>query len=122
MKAISIVAPAGQSIAVGKKTLEIRKWYPDLSDNEDLLIIENQHYLLKDGDEEIGKAVAIVKIRNIRPFEEQDIEAACASYFESGWLAWELTDVRCIETPIEMIAKRKIYEVDWEPSLVIEAK
>ncbi|MBC8953581.1 ASCH domain-containing protein [Xenorhabdus sp. PB62.4] len=97
MKAISIVAPAGQNIAAGKKTLEIRKWYPNLPDNEDLLIIENQHYLLKDGDEEIGKAVAIVKIRNIRPFEEQDIEAACASS----------NDTKHVQCNPPFIAKRK---------------
>ncbi|WP_338882314.1 MULTISPECIES: ASCH domain-containing protein [Xenorhabdus] len=112
MKAISIVAPAGENIVAGKKTLEIRKWAPNFDCNEDLLIVENQHYLLKEGDEEMGKAVAIVKVKNVRPFVESDIDAACASYYEAGWLAWELTDVRAIEKPIKMIAKRKIYEVE----------
>lgn len=112
MKAISVVSPAGKNIALGKKTLEIRKWAPNIGCNEDLLIVENHNYLLKDGNEEMGKAVAIVKVKNVRPFVESDIDAACASYYEADWLAWELTDIRAIETPIKMIAKRKIYEVE----------
>ena len=112
MKAISIVFPAGKNIALGVKTLEIRKWAPNIDCNEDLLIVENQNCLLKDGDEEMGEAVAIVKVKNVRPFAKSDIDAACASCYEEGWLAWELTDIRAIETPIKMIAKRKIYEVE----------
>lgn len=30
----------------------------------------------------MGKAVAIVKVKNVRPFVESDIDAACASYYE----------------------------------------
>ncbi|APC11953.1 MULTISPECIES: ASCH domain-containing protein [Providencia] len=67
MKAISIVFPAGKNIALGIKTLEIRKWAPNIDCNEDLLIVENHHYLLKDGDEEMGKAVAIVKVILMQP-------------------------------------------------------
>ncbi|PWC12516.1 ASCH domain-containing protein [Brenneria corticis] len=116
MKAISVVAPAGQKIATGKKTLEIRKWHPEISADEDLLIVENQNYLLADGDEEMGIAVAIVQVKKVRPFVERDIAAACASYFESGWLAWEMTNIRVIKEPVAIIAKRKIYQVDWMPA------
>jgi len=113
LKAISIVAPGGQLIAAGKKTLEIRKWYPEILPDEDLLIVENHRYLLAEGDEDIGYAVAVVKVKTVRPFIEQDIAAACASYFEVGWLAWELSDVRIIAKPQQAKAKRKIYQVDW---------
>lgn len=82
MKAISVVSPAGKNIALGKKTLEIRKWAPNIGCNEDLLVVENHNYLLKDGNDEMGKAVAIVKVKNVRPFVESDIDAACASYYE----------------------------------------
>lgn len=111
MKAISIVKPSGQKISLGEKTLEIRKWPPDIDAEEELLIVENSRYLLKDDDEEMGKAVAIVKVNKVRPFLKSDMVAACASYYEQGWLAWELTDIRAIDDPIEVIAKRKIYEV-----------
>ncbi|ENR5394177.1 TPA: ASCH domain-containing protein [Providencia rettgeri] len=112
MKAISIVRPSGQKIALGEKTLEIRKWPPNIDAEEELLIVENSRYLLSDDDEEMGKAVAIVKVNKVRPFIESDMAAACASYYELGWLAWELTDIRAIAEPIEVIAKRKIYEVE----------
>ncbi|MDN0011230.1 hypothetical protein QVM87_14095 [Providencia stuartii] len=44
--------------------------------------------------------------------------AACTSYYELGWLAWKLTDIRAIAEPIEVIAKQKIYEVE----LILEPK
>ena len=61
IKALSVVALDGQLIAAGKKTIEVRRWIPDLSPEEDLLIIENLNYLMKDGDEESGIAVAVDK-------------------------------------------------------------
>lgn len=77
-----------------------------------MFIVENSRYLLKDDDEEMGKAVAIVKVKKVRPFLESDMAAACSSYYAQDWLAWELTDIRAIDDPIEVIAKRKIYEVE----------
>lgn len=61
IKALSVVALAGQLIAAVKKTIEVRRWIPDLSPEEDLLIIENLNYLMKDGDEESGISVIVVK-------------------------------------------------------------
>ncbi|WPD76064.1 ASCH domain-containing protein [Dickeya fangzhongdai] len=40
VKALSVVSSAGQLIASGRKTVEIRKWLPDISPDEDLLIVE----------------------------------------------------------------------------------
>ena len=39
-------------------------------------------------------AVAIVRVKAVRPFILADMQAACASCFEDGWLAWELSDIR----------------------------
>lgn len=111
VKALSIVRPGGSLIAAGKKTLEIRRWRPRLLLGEDLLIVENSRFL-KDGDEDRGAAVAVVRVRAIRPFTRLDLVAACASDFEEGWLAWELSDVRSLANPIPVPAKRKIYEVE----------
>jgi hypothetical protein len=51
MKALSIVTPSGTRIAIGAKTLEIRRWAPDLRADEDLLIVENTRFLREDGEE-----------------------------------------------------------------------
>ncbi|MEL7096861.1 MAG: hypothetical protein AAGK70_15620, partial [Pseudomonadota bacterium] len=40
-----------------------------------------------------------------------DVDAACASYFEEGWLAWELTDVRQVSHTKPVLAARGIYDV-----------
>ncbi|WP_224372520.1 hypothetical protein [Pseudomonas putida] len=76
--------------------------------------MENERFLHTDGDEDDeGIAVAIVRIKAVRPFILADMQAACASYFEDGWLAWELSDVRPITHPVTIRAARGIYEVDF---------
>ncbi|WP_406736132.1 ASCH domain-containing protein [Thioclava sp. GXIMD4215] len=112
MKALSIVAPGGARIACGEKTLEVRRWVPDLQPDEDLLIVENSRFLHIDGEEDQdGKAVAVVRVASVRPFRSTDIAAACASYYEDGWLAWELTNLRPISCSLPVLAARGIYEV-----------
>ncbi|MEC5342877.1 ASCH domain-containing protein [Brenneria populi] len=111
MKALSIVYPAGSKIACGQKTLEIRRWRPDLAENEELLIVENHKFLMNDGDEDLGLAVAIITIGDIRAFTVDDIDAACASSYEPGWLAWEIKSVKKIAEPFPVRAARKIYQV-----------
>lgn len=112
MKALSIVAPSGARIASGEKTLEVRRWVPDLQPNEDLLIVENSRFLHMDGEEDQdGKAVAIVRVASVRPFCSTDIAAACASYYEDGWLAWELTNIRPVSCLLPVLAARGLYEV-----------
>lgn len=115
LKAISIVAPSGTKIANGEKILEIRRWHPDLDENEDLLVVENQHYLsqTKETDPD-GCAVALIQIGRVRNFRSDDLKAACASFYEDGWLAWEIKNIRPLKRPFRVVAKRKIYllEVD----------
>ncbi|WP_339432591.1 MULTISPECIES: ASCH domain-containing protein [unclassified Pseudomonas] len=114
MKALSIVRPSGGRIASGEKTLEVRRWFPDLDPFEDLLIVENGRFLHNDGDEDDnGIAVAIVRVKAVRPFVLADMQAACASYFEDGWLAWELSDLRPVTHSVAIRAARGIYEVDF---------
>lgn len=112
MKALSIVAPNGSRIASGSKTLEVRRWAPSLRPDEDLLIVENTRFLHEDGDEDQnGQAVAVVRVGSIRPFTQADIEAACASSFAEGYLAWELTDIRPLTHAKPIRAARGIYDV-----------
>lgn len=85
-----------------------------MSPSDDLLIVENGRFLHRDGDhEENGIPVAIVRVKAVRPFTLADMEAACASCFEEGWLAWELVDVRPVRSTARVIAARDIYEVDF---------
>jgi len=117
IKALSVVRPSGRRIASGEKTLEVRRWKPELTRFDDLLIVENGRFLHRDGDhDEDGVPIAIVKVKAVRPFTLADMEAACASYFEEGWLAWELADVRPVHFSAHIIAARDIYEVDFPSS------
>lgn len=112
IKALSIVRPSGSRIASGEKTLEVRRWHPGLDPSQDLLIVENGRFLHAEGEEdEDGVAVAIVRVKAVRPFVLEDMQAACANYFEEGWLAWELSDVRPVTPPMPVRAARGIYEV-----------
>lgn len=113
IKAISIVAPSGYKIASGEKTLEIRRWHPELHENEDLLVVENQHYLSQTNETDAnGYALALIQIGRIRGFKKSDLKAACASHYEEGWLAWEINNIRPLMRPFKVMAKRKIYWLD----------
>ncbi|MFD2238247.1 ASCH domain-containing protein [Aureimonas populi] len=120
MKALSIVAPGGSRIASGDKTLEVRRWKPNLHADEDLLIVENRRFLRNDGEEDdAGIAVALVRVANVRPFVPDDMVAACGSSFEEGWLAWELVDVRPLSSTFNVKAARGMYDIDSPSDLPI---
>lgn len=109
---LSIVFPNGSKIASGAKTIEVRSWKPPEGFEGDLLIVENYHYLREDGaTDPQGKPVAIVKVKNVRPFMAGDMLAACWTKWEPNLYAWELTDVRPIKSNETVIAARGIYQV-----------
>lgn len=112
MKALSIVRPAGTQIANGLKRLEIRKWFPDVRSGEKILLIENESFLMEEGQQAVGEAVAIITLGDIREFKREDVLAACASYYEEGWLAWQIKTVQKIENAFSIRAARKLYDVD----------
>ncbi|HTX48509.1 MAG TPA: ASCH domain-containing protein [Caulobacteraceae bacterium] len=120
MRALSIVKPAGQRIAEGRKTIEVRRWRPDLASGEDLLIVENGRYLMAEGDEDPdGRVVAIVQVGAVRPFTPADMQAATASSFEDGWLAWELHSVRRVVSSAPVLAARRLYQLELPPGAVV---
>lgn len=113
-QALSIVAPSGEYIAQGVKTLEIRSWRPEQLPLKNLMIVENTHYLNKHGDEEEGRAIAWVDITSVHVWQKNELEQAKASYWEDGYWAWVIENVRPIHPPVKTIARRKIYWVELE--------
>lgn len=111
--AISIVTPHGLNIAKGLKTIEVRSWKPTISLNEDLLIVQNENFLRKEGETDPnGKAMALVKIKQVRKYVEDDIKAACASKWTEGYYSWDLYDIRPIKNDVKVLAARNIYQVE----------
>lgn len=116
MKALSVVNPAGERIASGAKSLEIRQWQPDELPLRDLVIVQNEHHLnskTKPSDPD-GYAVAIVDILSVAPWRKDQMKESCANYWEDGWLAWEISNIRPINPPISAPAQLRIYEVDLD--------
>jgi hypothetical protein len=90
MKALSLVEGAGELIASGEKTLEIRRWKPEELPLRDLAIVENGRRLTRDEPfDPDGRVVAVVDVTGVRAWRPEDAEAA-QSTWEEGWLAWEL--------------------------------
>lgn len=109
--ALLIVTPNGTRITEGVKTLEVRSWVPTELPLKDLLIVENQNFLLKDTDEEEGIAVALVDVDSIHTWRNDEVKPACASAWSEGYFAWVLSNVRPLKQPLKVSAKRKIYKV-----------
>ncbi|RYD23117.1 MAG: ASCH domain-containing protein [Verrucomicrobiaceae bacterium] len=112
--ALSIVAPGGDLICEGKKILEIRRWSPTELPLKGLLIVQNSIRLSRSGQtgDPGGRAVALVDIEDVSEWREEDLEAACGSAWEPGWLAWRLVNVRPVDCGHPVEAKLGIYEVE----------
>lgn len=113
-KALSVVHPAGTRIASGLKTVEVRKWRPDTLPLRDLLIVENAHRLNSKSrpEDPNGRALALVDVVDITEWTEDLLKPSCAPYWEAGWLAWHLSNVRPIQIDEPVPAKLRIYEVE----------
>ncbi len=119
---LSIVAPSGDRIRSGAKTIEVRRWPLDQVPFRDLLIVQNQNYLTEDFPfDPVAHAVAIVDVLSIRPWVLTDLARSCATTFEPGWLAWELSNVRPVDYPAVLPARRRIYQLDLDPALLAYA-
>lgn len=122
MLALSIVAPQGGNIVVGLKTLEIRSWRPPQWPLRDLLLVENGFFLT--GEDQVdpdGVAVAVLDIEDVRPWQASELAAACATQWQAGLWAWHVTRVRAVTVAMPVAARRKLYEVDIQPSALLLA-
>ncbi|RYD38244.1 MAG: ASCH domain-containing protein, partial [Verrucomicrobiaceae bacterium] len=77
--ALSIVAPGGDLIRAGNKTLEVRRWTPPALPLKDLLIVQNSNVLSRSGqtEDQDGKVVALVDVDEVTEWREKHLEAAC---------------------------------------------
>jgi len=71
--ALSVVAPSAKRIVQGQKTLEIRSWQPQTIPLKNLVIVENQHFLRNEGEQELGRALALMDIESIHLWQADEI-------------------------------------------------
>ena len=118
--ALSVVEPAGSLIRSAAKTIEVRRWTPDAFPLRDLFIIQNKIRLSSDIPEDSqGQLVAIVDVVEIRPWLPEDQKDSFSTYFEEGWLAWRLGNIREASYPHMIPAKLRIYDIQIDESLLI---
>lgn len=112
MLALSIVAPNGTNIALGRKTLEIRSWCPPHVPLRNLLIIENRIFLTgEDEADPDGIAVALLDVDEVHAWQVSELQAACATQWRPDLWAWHVTHVRPVHDVVRLVARRKLYEV-----------
>lgn len=117
MKALSVVYPAGTDIAAGKKSIEIRSWLPPVLPLRELLIVENHHRLEQEGESDpIGLAVAMIDIIGVHPWTLEEAER-CGHRYVAGYYAWEIENIKVIDTPFRANAERSIYNVDVDEEI-----
>ena len=110
--ALSIVYPAATKIATGQKTIEIRSWKPPMVPLLNLLIVENNRRLDRDGDiDPEAMAVAVIDIIEVRDWTEEDARRG-GNTFAPGYFAWVIANVRPIDSPFRTQAERLIYKVE----------
>jgi len=115
-KALCVIDPVGEMIASGKKTIEVCGWGPgEISPGQDLLIVQR-----KVSPEEgslrnpSGRALALVCLKEIRPFVYADRAAAKTERFEEGLWAWVFSNPRRLAGRVNVHASHGIYEVDLD--------
>ena len=117
--ALSIVSPSVQHIISGKKVVEIRRWFPPKIPFLNLVLVENEIYLIEEGEEDLnGLARAVVDITGVHEWTREEAESQGIDWMPD-YICWELSNVRRIEPPILCVARRKIYKIDVDAPLPI---
>ena len=100
-RALTLIQPWATLIAQGRKTIETRTWQTTYrgwlaihaGKSTDLVDDASKHIF--------GAVVAIARLVDCRPMTAED-EPAALVRSEPGRYAWELADVRSLDTPIAM--------------------
>jgi len=118
-QALSVVNPAGTRISEGRKSIEVRKWSPDILPLKNLVIVQNEQRLSSNGlmEDPDGLALVLVDVVSCTEWTEHLLEKSCGSYWEPGWLAWHLENIRPLNIYSPVPAKLRIYEVELPEEL-----
>lgn len=118
-QALSIMKPAVENIIKGSKINEIRSWVPDAIPLYDVLIVQNNNYLLNDDDIDEGVAMALVDFTSVSPWTHeiylnQNNETILDKQWKSGYFIWRIENVRPLVKAIPCVAKKGIYILDLD--------
>ncbi len=102
----------------GRRTLEIRQWSPESLPLRDLVIVQNKIRLSSAGvtEDPDGEVVAIADVESVDDWKPHEMNEACASYWEPGWTAWRLGNVRPLFLKSRYPARLRIYSIDLPES------
>ncbi|MDF1812407.1 MAG: ASCH domain-containing protein [Verrucomicrobiales bacterium] len=119
-KALSVVTPAGDRIRSGQKTLEIRQWQPENLPLKNLVIVQNLYRLssVERPHDPDGMVVAVVDITGTSDWTEDQLSRSCSTYWELGWTAWHLSNIRPVTIPVIAPARLRIYDIEIPDSTV----
>jgi hypothetical protein len=111
--------PAVENIINGSKINEIRSWVPDTIPLYDVLIVQNNNYLLNDDDIDEGVAMALVDFTSVSPWTHeiylnQNNETILDKQWKPGYFIWRIENVRPLVKAIPCVAKKGIYILDLD--------
>ncbi|MNG63975.1 hypothetical protein D3C79_222110 [compost metagenome] len=118
-QALSILKPAVNNILNGSKELEIRSWTPPQLPLNNVILVQNEKYLINQDDEDNGLAMAIVDFTSVIPwtkdiFVNQEASTTMSKEWKPGYFLWVMKNVRKIEIPVLCRAKKGIYTLDLD--------
>ncbi|RKT91738.1 UNVERIFIED_ORG: hypothetical protein C7432_3139 [Pantoea allii] len=123
-QALSILQPAVELILDGEKKEEIRSWFPSNYPLKNILLIQNEHYLTFEDDEDEGLAMAFVDFTEFSPWTEEDyyhqgLKNTLGRVWKPGYFTWKIENIRKLGKPITCKAKKGIYEVELDEALIL---
>jgi hypothetical protein len=114
MKCLSVRNPWAALIASGRKTIELRTW--DTSYRGELIIVSSA--APERGDDAkpwahitgpLSRAVALVRLADIRPATKRDAHASCVAKMPPGYFAWLLEDLRPLDCSMHIKGQLSLY-------------
>ena len=118
-QALSIMKPAVENIINGSKINEIRSWVPNSLPLFNVIIVQNNNYLLNDDDVDEGIAMALVDFTSVSPwtydiFLSQNHQTTLNKQWKPGYFIWRIENVRPLPKAIPCEARKGIYILDLD--------
>ena len=111
LKALSLKQPYANWVSSGKKTLETRTWSTNY--RGDILICAST----TGKGEPKGVALCLVELVAIRPMKVSDKLAACIDLYPGAY-AWELKNLRRLDTPLPVKGKLGLFNIEVDKELL----